>query len=215
MSDSLETLNRGTVDNVGYIWGDVSRVVLGELPAMPLSQFCTFATDTLIEAYQQTDLKQQKQIRDIVIKLGKMAIEGLKVREEPSSVFDAPRFFAADHKIISRPNGEEIHQFNTGNLLKELSDARRSNNSQRVSRLYDELAMARSEAEGRSLYPYPENPFKVAESVVSIADTYQVDLIGFTRFAIYVLRGGTFGWWKDDGIPKPVFNALQRLIELQ
>jgi len=214
MSDSLETLNKGTVDSVGFIWGDVSRVALGELPAMPLSQFCTFATDTLMQAYQQADLEQQQQIRDIIIKLGKPAIEGLQVREEPSSIFDAPRFFTGKHKIISGPNGEEIHQFHTGNLLKEISNAKRSDDPQLVSRLYNELAMAISEAEGRSLYPYPENPFRMEGSIVSMGDYYRVELIRFTRFTAYVLRGGTFGWWKDDGVPKPAFDAFQKLDNL-
>lgn len=55
MSLRLETLNRGIVEDFGYSYGGVHRVLLGELPPMSTPQFCELAGNALLQISTQVD----------------------------------------------------------------------------------------------------------------------------------------------------------------
>lgn len=66
MSIELETLNQGRVPDFGF-WGpDITRVMLGDLPAMRLVDFCRYATNILITVIPLIKEVERKQIMDSV-----------------------------------------------------------------------------------------------------------------------------------------------------
>lgn len=56
MSSVLETLNRGNVEDCGFVFGDVACVRLGALPSMPIGQFAEYSTETIIQILESQDL---------------------------------------------------------------------------------------------------------------------------------------------------------------
>jgi len=66
MSYVLETLNRGYVEDCGFVFGDIECVRLGALPAIPVSQFVEYSTETILEILSSENLdsklKEQLQI---------------------------------------------------------------------------------------------------------------------------------------------------------
>lgn len=67
MAYRLETLNRGSIEDCGVLFGDSDRIRMGDLPAISLDQFCSYSTDALVEILTSPeipeDLKQEVKIR--------------------------------------------------------------------------------------------------------------------------------------------------------
>lgn len=57
MSSRIETLNRGGVDEFGFIF-TAERVGLGALPSMPIDQFAQYSVDTLIQIASSEETPQ-------------------------------------------------------------------------------------------------------------------------------------------------------------
>lgn len=52
MSYTLETINRGKVDGFGYHGPLITSVALGDIPRIPLDQFCDFGVKAMIKSWE-------------------------------------------------------------------------------------------------------------------------------------------------------------------
>jgi len=215
MSYSIETLNRGRKDEFGF-WGpDTTRVRLGELPPMSFSQFCDYASNTLIVSLEGATQTERENIAKIVDQ-AVLQIKDLKVQ---------PKKTAADFPRLHHAETEELLAFSLSDVnltvhkallptdfLEAIDDAQKAGDRDRLNDLTDELIIAINIANGQEAVDYGENPFKIMNSQISIGGKYEVDFEEFAYFVTYVLTGGLAGWG-SRGIPQETHANLEKLVE--
>ena len=75
MSYGLETLNRGTVEDCGFLFGDNETIRLGALPAMPIEQFVRYSSETILSILESENIDpklKQKFIARISFECGRL-----------------------------------------------------------------------------------------------------------------------------------------------
>ncbi len=75
MSYAIETLNRGTVEDFGFVWGDTESIRMGALPAMPINEFARYSTDTILGIFQDESVDaelKQRLLLDIAFNCGRV-----------------------------------------------------------------------------------------------------------------------------------------------
>lgn len=211
MSLILETLNRGHVENFGFVF-DSTRIRLGDdLPAMSVPQFCKYSTDAILETFKHIPDPSQASIRKIIAML-KSSTKDLTVipYQDPSAETELTttesieKIEDIDVRRVSYPP-QIMDDF--GKALQEgrLSDALARN-----------LTAAFSEALGVSIHHYSENPFRGKGSNIEIEYMYEIALPEFTAFTAHILRGGFLGWGGPDKriIPDCAATAVVKLSQL-
>ena len=214
MSRELETKNLGRVGNFGF-WGpDTTRVMLGELPAIPTARFCIWSTQTMVSLLSLLKGEERERLADAI----KDGID--RVREDSSggkirptrSVFDLPvsRVVEAGETIRM---GEDLSVQRVGvsrDFIEDIGRVLDSGDFDGFNQLMDGYFLALGGLGGKEMGNYLENPFVIEGSGVTIAGKYSLDCEEFAWFAIGCIGGGTFGW-DSRGTPDYAQESLNIL----
>lgn len=209
MSFTLETLNRGPVEDFGFYGPDITRVRLSnDLPPLSLEQFCQFSTQVLIDTYKNLDLAGKAKLKELLLE-SKRFVAGLRVRPSPRA---ETKEVDSSRLLTGLVEGVEVRKVDySGELKRELSEALASNNE--ISpELGERLASAFSEAGGYISQNRLQGPFEFSDGVIKIENLYEVDPIEFTYFSRQIMVGGIFGWG-DYGIPECAASAINTLVQ--
>lgn len=186
MSYRIETLNKGTIENFGFLGPDVSKIRLGEMPAIDFEDFCNWSTNTLIVALETADHDLKKEIETIVAGThGK--IKDLSVREDPLDFRTETRRALAE--ALEKLPDNHVMKVPFEQMIEELD---RSQDSWETAQHYD------------------SNPFSIEGGHIVIGNTYKLTLREFAYFSTYVMAGGWFGW-DERGIPRPARESIDKL----
>lgn len=212
MSLRLETLNKGTVEDFGFSYGGVQRVLLGELPPMPTSQFCQLAGNALLEVVAKVDEDTWTRLGQ-KLRLAFYRDEQTKVDRE--SIFDLPEML-----LVNGLPREDISVDDLGlqlqnvvlsdDLEKRLSDA----DQDERARIIDSIVANLIVQNGWTAELHQENPFVIAEDRVIIGEIYELSFLEFGGFVGQILAGGIFGWDQDKGMPKAAKEAIHKLRQI-
>ena len=209
MSSEIETRSHGTVPEFGF-WGqDVSRIMLGDLPAMATPQFCKYATEAIAAAATQANADQIEQIKERIKQV-------LEINAEKKVISTkSPLSFPRQLHIETTPK-EQIAKNITSqkfvapaSFFEGLKQARVAGDEDREMELWEEFEIALN-LNNRNTANYSENPFRVEADSIVIGNMYVVDCLKFTRFAAKYINGGTHGW-DSRGIPDYAWESLERL----
>ena len=212
MSYRIETLSGSKEPEFGFWSADVTRVRLGELPAMSLEQFCDYATNSVIISYESATVQERTEIR-AAFEDAIAFTKDLPVREENPLKMPRLRQMAQTAKdILDTPYGEiEINRFITEEEWhSEMAEALNAGDKDKVFRLAQEMIIAANIARGTTVEDYNENPFRVLAHNVDIAGRYEVSFTEFAYFTSYILKGGFLGW-SSDGIPQKARESLAKI----
>lgn len=216
MSYEMETRNRGEVRDWGFFSADTSRIRLGDAPAIELHQFCDYATESLIASVDKVLPAQRQEIAEVV-QIMNSRVSDLKIRTDENIAAEFPSF--ANVRKTELAEGEAgnlraqvgmIHI--PRNISQEIKEAEEAGDLERASLLEEALVTAFNPS-GVDIQDHFENPFKVVDTHIVVADLYDVDFQEFARFAVYVMHGGFIGWRRELGIPEYAHRGLQRLAE--
>lgn len=209
MSYKIETRNHGRVPEFGF-WGtDISRIMLGDLPAMTTPQFCKYATEAIAAVATQVNADQIEQIK-VHIKQVLEINAGKKVRST-KNLFSFPRQLPIEttpkEQIAKDITFQRFHA--PASFFEELNQARVAGDKDREMELLEEFHIALNLNNG-NIVNYSENPFRVEADSIVIDNMYVIDCVKFTRFAAKYINGGTHGW-DSRGIPDYAWESLERL----
>ncbi len=212
MSLNLETLNRGFVENFGYSYGGVQRVLLGELPAMPTPQFCELATQVLLEISGRLDEPSWRMIGES-LQLAFLRDEQTKVDRE--SIFDLPELLPVTKVSDQDLSGEGLGMTLQGvEMTEELAQRIHDADETERRRLMESLIANLILKNGWVAEAYQANPFSLTEDRVLIGTLYELSYLEFAGFVSQILAGGIFGWDENQGMPKAAKEAIAKLKEI-
>lgn len=213
MSTVLETLNRGNVENFGFVF-DATRVRLSDdLPAISVPQFCIYSTDAILQVFPSMEDEKRTTIIEFVDYLSRrtkaltvVPYEGpdwitTQTESEPSNfLLDVghPEMFVRRTKWPRRIQKELDEVMEDG----VFSDS-----------LIRNLTASFSEGLGVNIHDYKESPFRVIETIINIGGLYDVDPRIFTYFTSHILGGGFLGWGREQ-IPDCAMSGVNKLAQL-
>lgn len=212
MSLRIETLNEGSVEDFGFSYGGVHRVLLGELPAMPTPQFCELAGKVLLEISEKLD-EQDWVLLGKRLQLAFVRDEQTKVNKE--SIFDVP-----EDLPVQKVSREDVSDEILGALLenislpKDLADRLEKAGDAEKRIIFDSLIANLIIQNGWIANPYSNSPFEIREDHVSIGGVYELSLLEFGSFVAQILAGGFFGWDQEKGMPKAAKETIRRLKQM-
>lgn len=210
MSIVLETLNKGSVENFGFVF-DATRIRLSDdLRAISVPQFCRYSTEAIVEAYQLasddrkvTVLKHIEYLRERTKALRVVPYEGpdpitRETTSEPMDLADGTDIIVRNTQWPQKLSEELGQAIQTGYFSNKL---RRN------------LQTSFSEELGVNIHDYKENPFRLKGAIINIGGLYDVDIVHFSYLSIHILGGG-FGGWGDNTIPECAMNGVNKLAQL-
>lgn len=212
MSLQLETLNKGTVEDFGYSYGGVHRVLLGELPPMPTSQYCELAGNALLQISTQVDEITWEKLGQ---KLRRAFYRDEQTKVDRESFLDLPEILP-----INGLPGEDVSAENLGlqlqNVVLSAELAQRLSDADPVERaqIFDSIIANLILQNGWTAELYQGNPFVVADDRVIIGGVYELSFLEFGGFVGQVLAGGIFGWDKEKGMPKAAKEVIRKLRQV-
>lgn len=211
MSCTLETLNRGPVQDFGFYGPDISRVRLSDdLPPLSLSQFCEFSAEILVAAYKGSDPKIKGELQELFLQ-AQARVRGLLIRPSPeterSDVVSSNRISGAIEEDKEVGLDVRVTEYSE-ELKQELAKS-----SKLTPELVERLAAAVGEAHGYSSQNYLQTPFEFRSGIVKIGGKFDVDLLEFTHFATRIMTGGSFEWPSDYGVPECAGSAIKKLAD--
>lgn len=209
MSFSIETKNRGNVSEFGFWGSDTTRIMLGELPSIPIGQFCRYATEAIVASLPLASVEQREAMKRMIT----FAVQRneSKVIRATTNPLDFPRHHPID--VTSTEQVSDVLQVETyrapQGFFEELREASEKGDEDRTEQLIDEWYLGMNSSKGNTV-EYSENPFEVKPTVIVIRKMYEVDFDEFALFAIHYITGGLVGW-DSRGIPDYAHESLQTL----
>lgn len=210
MSYTLETLNKGRpTEPFGYFFGDVTSVMLGELPPIGLQKFSRYATDTIIQEYDLANKRQRLKMLRIISRTEER-LQGAKVRSTKNPNYDLRLQHPKAAGSLNTGEGliEAVEM--PGDFAREITEAISRGDDSRIAELGLELFVNMHLAEGLEVGNYTTNPFRALRGQVDISGVYVVDAIEFTTFGGYVLAGG-LGGWGNLGVTDFILDDVTRM----
>ncbi|MDP3973459.1 MAG: hypothetical protein Q8P92_01370 [Candidatus Daviesbacteria bacterium] len=209
MSLILETLNRGHVENFGFVFDNTRIRLSDDLPAISVPQFCEFSTGAIIQTYNYVDATQKSTVQNLA-RLLRSETAGLRVihYQDPSSETE----LTTTEEV--QESSEDIHIRRLSYAPQIADDLKKALEEKQLSdELARNLTASYSEALGVSIHNYSENPFRRKGVNIEIEHMYEISLPEFSAFTYHILRGGWFGWGGPDKkiIPDCAYNGVQKL----
>lgn len=108
MSIELATLNRGGVPDFGFCGPDTTRVMLGDLPAMRLIEFCNFSVDALMAVIPFIEATKRSRIMDYVKWI---AAKHEKMKIRPDYEVTVASTYSDEHPVIFLGDAKQEEEF--------------------------------------------------------------------------------------------------------